>query len=74
MRTDPVLIIPYRDLMINRMTEHPMEHFLAEERRQEMLAAAARSRLVAGRRDHRSHRLRRLASGWVSRVLPGRPT
>ncbi|HMG43477.1 MAG TPA: hypothetical protein VK611_19255 [Acidimicrobiales bacterium] len=60
--------------MINRMTEHPMEHYLAEERRQEMMAAAARSRLATGVRDHRTRRLRRLASGWVSRVLPGRPS
>ena len=74
MRTVPVLIIPYRDLMINRMFEHPLDHFRAEEHRNDLLAAAAQRRLLSG--SGRSRRPRRLAlarraGGWISRVVRG---
>lgn len=75
MRTVPVLIIPYRARMINRMFEHPTDHIRAEEHRNDLLAAAAQRRLLSGSgRSRRPRRLARRAGGWVSRVVRGEPS
>jgi hypothetical protein len=60
------------------VVDGPIEHFVAEERRHEMLAAAARVRLVSrlspdARRDSAVRRLRRVAGRWVGRVAGGAP-
>lgn len=61
MRTEPVLIIPYLEHMINPLTNEALAH----ERRRQLLETAARARFAG---TFRAVRRRRLTT-WVNRTF-----